>query len=397
MSDSTTSNLVKRLLPGRIPGTSSVVQIEYDTAIQIVDELIRPLEVDEFLAPGFIDLQVNGFAGVDYNDPLTSHEAIAQSIAKMFTTGVTCFFPTVITGSKEGMIGALRNLASAKEELARNGMPEASAIEAFHVEGPHISPEEGPRGAHPAEHVRPPDIEEFKRWQDAANGHVRLVTLSPEWEQAPSYISELVRSGVVASIGHTKATSAQITAAIRAGATMSTHLGNGAHLTLPKTRNYIWDQLAADRLTPSFILDGIHLPTPFFISALRAKGVERSILVTDAVMPAMCDPGFYKLGQVDVELRADGSVVLRGGTRLAGSGLRMDHAICNAIRMGSISLPEALAMATVNPARVARIAGRQRGLSPGEKADFVRFRWDDSARSLMVIETILAGSTVYQA
>jgi N-acetylglucosamine-6-phosphate deacetylase len=397
MSDSMSGNLAKRLLPGRIPGTPSVVQIEYHTAIQIVDELIHPLEVDEFLAPGFIDLQVNGFAGVDYNDPLGSHEAIAQSIAKMFVTGVTRFFPTIITGSKERMIGALRNLASAKEEFARNGMPDANAIEAFHVEGPHISPEDGPRGAHPAEHVRPPDIEEFKRWQDAANGHVRLVTLSPEWGQAPSYISELVRSGVVVSIGHTKATSAQINAAISAGATMSTHLGNGAHSTLPKTQNYIWDQLAADRLTPSFILDGIHLPSSFFISALRAKGIERSILVTDAVMPAMCDPGFYRLGQVDVELRGDGSVVLRGGTRLAGSGLRMDHAICNAIRLGSISLREALTMATLNPARVARIAGRQRGLSPGEKADFVRFRWDDSARSLIVIETILAGSSVYQA
>lgn len=397
MSDSMTNNFAKTLLPARIPGTPSVVQIEYHTAIQIVDELIHPLEVDEFLASGFIDLQVNGFAGIDYNDPLASHEAIAQSIAKMFMTGVTRFFPTVITGSKERMIGALRNLASAKEQFGRNGMPEANAIEAFHVEGPHISPEDGPRGAHPLEHVRPPDIEEFKQWQDAAHGHVRLVTLSPEWEQAPSYISELVRSGVVASIGHTKATSAQITAAISAGATMSTHLGNGAHSTLPKTQNYIWDQLAADRLMPSFILDGIHIPSPFFIAALRAKGVERSVLVTDAVMPAMCDPGFYKLGQVDVELRTDGSVVLRGGTRLAGSALRMDHAISNAIRLGSISLREALAMATVNPARVARIAGRQRGLSPGEKADFVRFRWDDRAGSMAVIETIVAGSTVYQA
>jgi N-acetylglucosamine-6-phosphate deacetylase len=390
-------NLAKKLILGRIPGTTSVVRIEYDTAIQIVDELIHPPEVDEFLASGFIDVQVNGFAGIDYNDPSSSSEAIARSIRKMFVTGVTRFFPTVITGSKEAMLRALRNLASAKEEFAHNRMPEANAMEAFHVEGPHISPEDGPRGAHPMGHVRPPDIEEFKEWQDAANGHIRVVTLSPEWEQAPSYISEVVRSGVVVSIGHTKATSAQITAAISAGATMSTHLGNGAHSTLPKTQNYIWDQLAADRLSPSFILDGIHIPSPFFTAALRAKGVERSVLVTDAVMPAMCEPGFYKLGQVDVELRKDGSVVMRGGTRLAGSGLRMDHAISNAVRLGSISLREALAMATVNPARVARIAGRQRGLSPGEKADFLRFRWDDRAQSLIVVETIVAGSTVYQA
>jgi N-acetylglucosamine-6-phosphate deacetylase len=178
---------------------------------------------------------------------------------------------------------------------------------------------------------------------------------------------------------------------------MSTHLGNGAHSTLPKTRNYIWDQLAADRLIPSFILDGIHIPGPFFAAAVHAKGIERSLLVTDAVMPAMCDPGPYRLGQVDVELRPNGSVVLRGGARLAGSALRMDHAIGNAVRLGNISLRDALAMATINPARAARVAGRQRGLSPGEKADFVRFRWDEREKSLSVIETVVAGSTVYQA
>ncbi|MFL6350328.1 MAG: N-acetylglucosamine-6-phosphate deacetylase [Bryobacteraceae bacterium] len=397
MSGAVSNDSLKTLLPGRVAGTPSIVQIEYDTAIQAVDELIHPPDVDQFVAPGFIDLQVNGFAGVDYNDPFASHEAIAQSIRRIFMTGVTRFLPTVITGSEEYMIGALRNLTSTKEELGRNGMPESKAIEAFHVEGPHISPEDGPRGAHPVKHVRPPDIEEFKRWQDAAKGHVRLVTLSPEWEQAPSYVNELVRSGVVVSIGHTKATCVQIMDAISAGATMSTHLGNGAHSMLPKTENYIWDQLAADGLTPSFIADGIHIPSAFLIAAIRAKGVERSVLVTDAVMPAMCDPGFYRLGQVEVELRQDGRVVLRGGARLAGSSLRMDHAIGNAIRLGSVSLREALAMATINPARAARIAGRQRGLSPGDKADFVRFRWDDRARSLTVIETIAGGDSVYQA
>ena len=388
---------VTKRLEGVIPGTSSVVRIDFDKAIQAVDDLLHPPDVGEFVAPGFIDLQVNGFAGVDYNDPLVPHDAIAQSVRTMFTTGVTRFFPTVITGSEERMVGALQNLASAKEEFAGSGMPEADAMEAFHVEGPHISPEDGPRGAHPVEHVRPPDIEEFKRWQDAAQGQVRLVTVSPEWEQTPQYVRELVRIGVVASIGHTKATAEQIEVAIDAGASMSTHLGNGAHSMLPKTNNYIWQQLSADRLAASFIVDGIHIPRSFFAVALRAKGVERSVLVTDAVMPAMCDPGLYKLGQVEVELRADGSVVLRGGTRLAGSALRMDKAIGHAVRMGGISLRHAVSMATVNPARVGRIPGRQRGLTPGEKADFVRFRWEDASQSLEVRETIVAGVTVYRA
>ncbi|HTU43444.1 MAG TPA: N-acetylglucosamine-6-phosphate deacetylase [Bryobacteraceae bacterium] len=382
---------------GVIPGTSSVVRVEYLDAITASDELIQPPDTDEFLVPGFIDVQVNGFAGVDYNDPQSSHESIARSIRTMFTTGVARFFPTVITGSEERITGALRNLRAAKEEMHRSAMPEAQAMEAFHVEGPHISPETGPRGAHPLEHIRPPDPEEFRRWQEAADGQVRLVTVSPEWDQTPAYIRELVRSGVVASIGHTKATRDQLRAAVDAGATMSTHLGNAANPTLPKTQNYIWEQLAEDRLTASFIVDGIHIPGAFFRVAVRAKGVERAVLVTDAVMPAMCAPGPYKLGQVDVELHENGSVTLIGSDRLAGSALRMDHAIGNSIRLGGISLREALSMATVNPARAARIAGRQRGFAPGEKADLVRFRWDEAAHSLQIIETVVAGAIVFSA
>jgi len=380
---------------GRLPGSSAVVQIEYDGFLSSVDELIRPPETGEYVAPGFVDLQVNGFAGVDYNDPSSSAEQIAASVQTMFTTGVTRFFPTIITGSEERMSGALRNLTKAKREFAQNGIPEAEALEAFHVEGPHISLDDGPRGAHSREHVRPPNFDEFQRWQEAADGNIRLVTISPEWDEAPDYIGRLVRSGVVASIGHTKATGGQIAAAVSAGASMSTHLGNAAHPTLPKINNYIWQQLAEDRLAAGFIADGIHIPEPFFRSAVRAKGVERSVLVTDAVMPAMCEPGPYRLGQIDVELRSNGSVVMPGTTRLAGSALRMDHAIGNTVRMCQISLRDALTMATTNAARAGRIAGRQRGLSTGEKADVVKFRWDESASRLTVLETVVSGSKVY--
>jgi len=382
---------------GRLPGSSTVLQVEFGTAIQTVDELIRPPDTDEFLYCGFIDVQVNGFAGVDYNDPSVSAEDIAKSARAMFSTGVTRFLPTIITGSEERITGALRNLEKAKEEFQRTDMPEAEAIAGFHVEGPHISGENGPRGAHPVEHIRPPDLDEFERWQDAAGGNIRIVTVSPEWEQTPAYVTGLVRRGVVASIGHTKATGDQIQAVVDAGATMSTHLGNAAHPTLPKTQNYIWDQLAEDKLAASFIVDGIHIPPPFFRAAVRAKGSERSVLVTDAVMPAMCQPGPYRLGQVDVELKNDGSVVLLGGTRLAGSALRMDHAIGNAVRFAGITLREALAMATVNPARAARIAGRQRGLVPGEKADLICFRWNPETFRLTVLETIVVGTSVYHA
>ena len=156
-----------------------------------------------------------------------------------------------------------------------------------------------------------PDLDEFRRWQDAAQGNIRLVTLSPEWPEAAAlYRHGSPREGVAVSIGHTKATRQQIQDAVSAGATLSTHLGNGAHATLPRHPNYIWEQLAEDRLAASFIVDGHHLPDSFLRVALRAKGIERSILVTDAVAPAMCAPGDYRLGEVDIELRADGRVTL---------------------------------------------------------------------------------------
>ena len=313
----------------------------------------------------------------------------------MFSTGVTRFLATVITAPEEHICACLKNLAQAKEEFARHSLPEGAAMEGFHVEGPHISPEDGPRGAHPLSAIRPPDPDEFARWQDAAQGHIRLVTISPEWDGAPKYIRALVRSGVVASIGHTKASAEQIRAAVDAGATVSTHLGNAAHPTLPKTQNYIWEQLAEDRLAACFILDGIHLPPVFFKAASRAKGLEKCILVTDAVMPAMCSPGLYRLGSVNVELRGDNSVVMEGTGRLAGSALRMDRAVENAVRFGGIPLSSVIALATTNPARVGRIAGRQRGLVPGEKADLIRFGWDEGAKSLVVRETIVGGLSVY--
>jgi N-acetylglucosamine-6-phosphate deacetylase len=368
--------------------TNDFIEIQGDTVISHVDPVLEAADNAAYIAPGFIDLQVNGFAGVDFNFPAASFEEIARSIRAIFSTGVTRFFPTVITGSPEDMLGALKNLARARETLA-----EGPAMEAFHVEGPHISEYDGPRGAHPARWIRPPDLEEFRRWQDAAQGNVRLVTLSPEWPESTAYIEQLAREGVVTSIGHTRATREQIDDAVRAGATLSTHLGNGADAMLPRHPNYIWEQLAEDKLAASFIVDGHHLPDSFLRVALRAKGIERSVLVTDAVMPALCPPGNYRLGEVDVELKDDQRVVLKGGTRLAGSSLRMDVAISNVMRMAGLSLTEAIAMATVNPARVGRIGGRVRGLQPGERSDVVRFRIEDGR--LRVIETYMSGERVF--
>lgn len=368
------------------------IEVSFDRAVTLVDHLIHPLDDAPFVAPGWIDLQVNGFAGVDYNSASATHEEIALSIRSMFACGVTRFFPTVITGSPDHMSAALRNLANARESI-----PGGAAMEAFHLEGPYISPEDGPRGAHPARWVRPPDLDEFNRFQEAARGNIRLVTLSPEWPQATRFIEALIQRGVVASIGHTRVSAAQISDAVNAGATLSTHLGNGADAVLPRHPNYLWNQLAEDRLAASFIVDGFHLPPSFLNVALRAKGLERSLLVTDAVMPAGCSPGPYRLGEVDVELHRDGSVRLAGSSRLAGSALMMHRAITNVMKTAGLSLRDAISLATRNPARIGRIAYRQRGLNPGDRADLVRFRYDEAANEITVLETYLSGHQVFQA
>jgi N-acetylglucosamine-6-phosphate deacetylase len=372
--------------------TGEPIEISFGDLITGVDPLLSPPTEADFLSPGWIDLQVNGFAGVDYNSPEAPHDEISRSIREMFRTGVTRFFPTVITGAPDAMLGALRNLANAKESI-----PEGAAMEAFHIEGPYISADDGPRGAHPAQWVRPPDLDEFHRFQEAARGNIRLLTLAPEWPDAPAFIEALVREGVVVSIGHTKASAQEIAAAAGAGATLSTHLGNAAHPALNRHANYICDQLAEDRLAASFIVDGIHLAQSFLKVALRAKGLDRSILVTDAVMPAGCAPGPFRLGEIDVELHADGSVRLRGGSRLAGSALKMDRAIQNVMTLAQLSLRDAVTLATRNPARIGRIPGRQRGLNPGDRADLVRFQCHPDSHEIEVLETWLAGRQVYAA
>src|SRR5579862_7501156 len=306
--------------------SGSAVQVTFGESISAVEPVSDAGEF--YLAPGWIDLQVNGFLGVDFNDPKCTREQIAGSIRGLIATGVTRFYPTVITGAPQDMLDALRNLNCAKDTLR-----EGAAFAGFHVEGPHISPDDGPRGAHPRRWVRKPDLDEFHRWQDATDGTVKLVTLAPEWPEAPRYIEAIVAKGVVASIGHTNADTQQIADAVSAGATLSTHLGNGAHQVLRRHPNYIWDQLAEDRLMADFIVDGIHLQSAFLKSAIRAKGLQRSVLVTDAAGPAGARPGRYRLGEQDVDLTEDGRVVLAGQDKLAGSALRMDRGVENLMKL----------------------------------------------------------------
>ncbi|NOT64228.1 MAG: N-acetylglucosamine-6-phosphate deacetylase [Acidobacteria bacterium] len=340
-----------------------------------------------WLAPGFIDMQVNGFGGVDFNDPATTTEQIAQAIRRLWATGVTHLLPTVITGSHEHLTACFANLVKAADEF-----PEvAYATLGFHLEGPFISTEDGPRGAHPRAHARPPDWNEFMRLQDAARGRIRLITLAPEWEGALAFIERAVAEKIIVALGHTAATPQQIRDAISVGATMSTHLGNGSHAQLARHPNYIWEQLAADELHASFIVDGHHLPPAVVKCFLRAKGVARSILVTDAIAAAGCPPGRYQFGDLTVEVTPQGRVCLPGTPYLAGSAVQMHEAIANTVKFSDATLSEAIQMATANPAALLGVSDKHGELAAGRPADVVILN-----ETLEVVATVCGGKMVFK-
>jgi N-acetylglucosamine-6-phosphate deacetylase len=257
------------------------------------------------------------------------------------------------------------------------------------VEGPNISAVDGFRGAHPVEHVRPPDLAEFARWQEASGGLVGMVTLSPHYEGAAAYISALVGRGVHVSIGHTHASAEEIGRAADAGARLSTHLGNGMPATMQRHSNPIWAQLSEDRLTAMVIADGQHLPAAALKAMIRAKGVGRSILVSDVVAVAGLPPGIYStpIGR-QVELRPDGRLSLLGTEYLAGAVLPIKDGVARAMTMAGISLGESVRMATANPGRFAGGVGR---LEVGKPADLVRFSIEGGGTSLRINRVVVKG------
>ena len=291
---------------------------------------------------GFCDLQVNGFAGIDFNDPALTDGLVQDAAARMERTGVTRFLATLISAP-------LDRFAAYARVLARSKVP---AVAGIHMEGPYISPEDGARGAHNRADIEAPTFDDFARRQEAADGRIRLVTVAPEVGGAMPLIERLVRDGVLVSIGHTAAAPQQIRDAISAGATLSTHLGNGCAQMLPRHPNFIWEQLAADELTAGLIVDGHHLPAATVKSMVRAKTPDRVVLVTDATTAAGQPPGDYTLGTLRVHLDENGRVAAPGQPNLAGSALSLDRAVGNTVKFTGLPLTTVLSMASTRPARL---------------------------------------------
>jgi N-acetylglucosamine-6-phosphate deacetylase len=290
--------------------------------------------------PGLFDIQINGFAGIDFNADGIAPDEIRRVIPALRATGVTRFLPTLITGPLDRFERCARAIAAVPDP----------AIAGIHMEGPYISPAEGSRGAHPQGHCVAASRDDFARRQEAANGRIVLVTLAPEVPGALDLIEQLRASHVRVAIGHTDASPELIRDAVAAGATLSTHLGNGCKAVLPRHPNFIWEQLAADELWASVIADGHHLPPSTVKVITRVKTPDRTILVTDAIAAAGCPPGAYRIGDVEVAVGADRRVSLRGTPFLAGSALTMDEAVGNAVRFTGVEITDAIAMASTVPA-----------------------------------------------
>ena len=337
------------LISGRHFRTGRPVELEIRGGQIVAVREIEERAALPWLSPGFIDIQSNGYGGQEFSSPALTVEKVAEIAAQQAAFGVTQFLPTVTTASFDTIVHSLTTIAQACRER-----PEVAHIApGIHLEGPYIAKDDGPRGAHPLAHCRPPDWDEFQRFQSAADGRLRLLTLSPEYPQTSEFIRRAVDSGVVVSIGHMNANSAQIRAAVDAGARLSTHLGNGAHRMLRRHPNYLWDQLADDRLAASFIVDGHHLPGEVVQTMVRAKTPQRCILVSDLSGLAGLPPGRYATELCELEILADGRLVIAGQDQLlAGASLPISAGIANVMRFAGLDLATAVAMATEHPARL---------------------------------------------
>lgn len=352
--------------------------------------------LQRWILPGFFDMQVNGFAGKAFMDAAVTVEDVAGMARAILATGTTRILPTVVTAPLDEMEHELRVIARAIE-----ADPLVSAMcPGVHVEGPFLSPEDGPRGAHPRRHIRPPDIRTFERLLTAAGGRIVLMTLAPEVPGAIDLIRELAGRQILVSLGHHRADAEILNQAIEAGARMSTHLGNACDAMMPRHDNVIWKQLGDDRLWAGFIADGHHLPPEVLRCMLRAKTTRRSVLVTDAMSAAGMPPGIYRFGETEIEKREDGRIVLPGTTFQAGSAADMPTVIANAVRLGGATWLEAVAMGAVNPATLLA-GGRHENDAPSAhwtaqagEANLVELDWDTQEKAIHV-RRVVCGRTAW--
>src|ERR1700694_4181859 len=317
------------------------------------------------IAPGYVDLHIHGSAGYDVmDDAAAALPAIEQLLARH---GVTSYFPTTVTAPMDTTLRALERLADAIEKRERNnadGHSRALPL-GIHLEGPFIS--HARRGVHPPENLLAPTLALFERFWQAARGRIRMMTIAPELEGALEVIAEAARRGVCVSLGHSDADFAATERGIAAGARHATHTFNAMRPLDHRSPGILGAVLTDRRVSADIIADGVHLDPTLVKLFADAKGAAQTVLITDAISATGMPEGRYRLGSFEVDVH-DGKCMVDG--KLAGSVLTMDRAVRNLARFAEWDLPQAVAAASQNPARVARIANKG-VLAVGADADFV--------------------------
>lgn len=341
---------------------------------------------NQYVAPGLIDVQINGYMGVDFSGPDLTVEGVKKATKALWKAGVTSYFPTIITSDINLIKKNFAILAKAKAD------PEiGKSIPGFHLEGPYISPIKGFRGAHLEKYIKNPDWAEFQEIQKAANDGIILLTLAPELEGAISFIEKCVESGVVVSLGHHNGSAEDVQKAVEVGAKMATHLGNGCANEINRHHNPIWPQLSNDKITASIIADGFHLTKEEVRSFYKAKGVENTILVSDALDLAGLPPGEYTRGERTLLLTPN-VVKLPKEDVLAGAASPISKCVGVMMDFTQCSLPEVIKMASTNPAEMFELESVGK-VEKGKRADLILFEMENG--EMIIKKTFVAGNEVY--
>jgi N-acetylglucosamine-6-phosphate deacetylase len=339
-----------------------------------------------YIAPGLFDNQINGYAGIDFSDTGLTTEKMITAVDTIRRDGVTSFFPTVITASHENLLRIFRNLAK-----ITNDFEVRNSVAGFHLEGPYISTEEGFYGCHPSEFIRKPLWDEFEQYQEAADGNIRQVTLSPEIDGCMEFIDLCVRHNVIVAIGHTNASAEQINIAVSHGARLSTHLGNGCANLIDRHRNPLWPQLANDLLMPSIIADGHHLLPEEVQVFFKVKGPQNIILTSDVTHLTGMTPGKYIFLGSEVVLTDEGLIKNPVLNCLAGASMPLRTGVGNMMKFTGCVLGEAINMASGNVARIYNLSDRG-SLIAGKRADLILFEIEGI--SLMIKQVFVNGRIV---
>ncbi len=350
-----------------------LVLVEQGRVLEISDRSSRQVPAgvstadfsDSVMAPGYVDLHIHGSAGYDVMDD--SAEALPAIEQLLVRHGVTSYFPTTVTAPMDTTLRALERLADAIEKRERNdanGKCRALPL-GIHLEGPFIS--HARRGVHPPENLLTPTLPLFEKFWQAARGRIRMMTIAPELEDALEVIAEAARRGVCVSLGHSDADFAAAERGIAAGARHATHTFNAMRPLDHRSPGILGAVLTDRRMSADIIADGVHLDPAIVKLFADAKGATQTVLITDAISATGMPEGHYRLGSFEVDVH-DGKCMVDG--KLAGSVLTMDRAVRNLARFAEWDLPRAVAAASQNPARVARIANKG-VLAVGADADFV--------------------------